>query len=186
MEAELLRPDVEAEPIGQLAPRTDPAEADRLTSLYASAIYRLAVGLLNDAALAEDVVQETLFRAWQHLDDLREPTFERAWVLRIAHNMAVTLGRRRRDVVTQPHEMPEQHTDLDPERIMIGRYDLSVVEAALDELDDRSRSIVVLREVEQLPIAEIAAIVGLPEPATRTRLFRARAKLKETVLGGPR
>jgi RNA polymerase sigma-70 factor, ECF subfamily len=169
-------------PVGHVeVARNDPAEADRLVGAYAPAVYRLALSIVSDHQLAEDVVQEVMFKAWTKLHTLRDPSFERAWVLRIAHNVAVSLGRRRREAPVDPADFPERPTELSPERSVIARADLAAVAEALDAMDDRTRSIVVLRELEGLALDEISVITGLAPPAVRTRLFRARRQLQQSV-----
>lgn len=157
----------------------DPQQLHQLVIDHGDAIYRLALSIVRDSALAEDVAQETLVKAWQALPSLRNPSAARSWVLRIAHNTSISMLRTRRAVVVDPHEMPERSTTVDrsvethvQSGVVMGQF----VEA-LDDLDDLSRSIVVLRELEGLSYDEIAEMLAVPLPTVKTRLLRARRRL---------
>jgi RNA polymerase sigma-70 factor (ECF subfamily) len=146
---------------------------------HGDAIYRLALSVVRDSSLAEDIAQETLVKAWLALPSFRADSSLRSWVLRIAHNTAISTLRTRRAVVIDPHDLPERHTT--PERSVEARVQSDVVMdefvEALETLDELSRSIVVLRELEGLSYDEIAEILDVPMPTVKTRLLRARRRL---------
>lgn len=157
----------------------DPDQLHELVVEHSDAIFRLALSVVRDRSLAEDVAQETLVKAWLALPSFRGESSLRSWVLRIAHNTAVSTLRRRRAVVLDPHDMPEQRVQV--ERSVESRVQSSVVMdqfvEALDLLDELSRSIVVLRELEGLAYDEIADVLNVPMPTVKTRLLRARRRL---------
>lgn len=177
-------------------PRSRP-EADRpvldrqlraLIDDHADAVYRVAYGVLRDRGLAEDVVQETMVKAWEGLDQFRGDASLRTWVLRIAHNTSISALRRRRDLATAPEDLPDRGTGPgdDTAGRAAGRADLAALRRALDGLDELSRTIVVLREVEGLSYAQIAEAVDVPLGTVKTRLLRARRALQGAVDGpGP-
>jgi RNA polymerase sigma-70 factor (ECF subfamily) len=148
---------------------------------HAEAVFRVANGILRNPSLAEDAVQETLIKAWQSLPRFRGDSSVRSWILRIAHNTSISMLRRRRETVTDPASMPDQAGGIDPARTSSALADLSVVRDALEQLDQLSRSIVVLREVEGLSYQEIADTLGIPVPTVKTRLLRARRALQEAL-----
>ncbi|MFV0526003.1 MAG: RNA polymerase sigma factor [Acidimicrobiales bacterium] len=157
----------------------DPEELRNLVTEHGDAIYRLAFSIVRDKSLAEDISQDSLVKAWLALPTLQDRTSLRGWLLRITHNTAISAVRARRAVVVDPHEMPEVSTD--PGRSVEAHVqNAAVVDdfvLALDELDELSRSIVVLREVEDLSYDEIAAVLDVPLPTVKTRLLRARRRL---------
>lgn len=157
----------------------DPEELHRLVVEHGDAIYRLALSVVRDSALAEDVAQETLVKAWLALPTFRGDSSLRGWVLRIAHNTAISTLRTRRAVVIDPHDLPERQTV--PDRSVESRVQSDLVMGefanALETLDDLSRSIVVLREVEGLSYEEISDVLNVPMPTVKTRLLRARRRL---------
>lgn len=152
-------------------------ELRRLVGDHSDAIYRVALSIVRDAALAEDVTQDTLIKAWQALPTFRRETSLRSWVLRIAHNSAISTLRQRRDVLRDPADLPDVVSRDSVERRVQQRAALSQFEVALDELDELSRSIVVLRELEHLSYEDIAETLGVPLPTVKTRLLRARRTL---------
>ncbi len=157
----------------------DPDDLHQLVVEHGDAIYRLALSVVRDKPLAEDVAQETLVKAWLALPSFRGDASLRSWVLRIAHNTAISTLRQRRAVVIDPLDMPEEETK--PERSVESRVQSGVVMdefvEALDTLDELSRSIVVLRELEGMAYDEIAEVLDVPLPTVKTRLLRARRRL---------
>ncbi|MEL6984069.1 MAG: RNA polymerase sigma factor [Actinomycetota bacterium] len=157
----------------------DPDELHQLVTEHGDAIFRLALSVVRDRALAEDVAQETLVKAWLALPTFRGDSSLRGWVLRIAHNTAVSTLRRRRAVVVDPHDFPEEPIQIErsvESRVMSGAAMDDFVEA-LDTLDELSRSIVVLRELDGMSYEEIADVLDIPMPTVKTRLLRARRRL---------
>jgi RNA polymerase sigma-70 factor (ECF subfamily) len=155
---------------------------------HAAAVYQLAYGILHDRGLAEDVVQETMIKAWRSLDGFRGDAALRTWVLRIAHNTAIDALRRRRDRAVAPEDLPEQAPGTvvtagadDPADRADGRSDLATLREALSQLDQLSRSIVVLREIEGMSYAQIAETLDISVALVKTRLLRARRTLQSAV-----
>lgn len=158
-------------------------QLQELIAEHGEAVYRVARSIVRDNALAEDVAQEALLKAWQSLSSFRGEAPLRSWVLRITHNTAISLLRKRRDVVVDPVTMPEAPTLHDTERRAESRLLWQEFERALGELDELSRSVVVLRELERLSYDEIAEILDVPLPTVKTRLMRARRVLSHTLEG---
>ena len=146
---------------------------------HSEAVYRLALGVVRDPALAEDVAQDTMVKAWMALSTFRGEGSLRGWILRIAHNTAISTLRTRRAIVIDPFDMPEepQQPERTVERKVEGAQAIAAFEEALDLLDDLSRSIVVLRELEGLSYEEISDLLKVPLPTVKTRLLRARRRL---------
>jgi RNA polymerase sigma-70 factor (ECF subfamily) len=165
------------------ADKADPDELHNLVVDHGDAIYRLALSVVRDQALAEDVAQEALVKAWLALPSFRGDASLRSWLLRITHNTAISTLRRRRAVVIDPLDMPEEPTRA--ERSVESRVQGEVVMdhfvEALDTLDELSRSIVVLRELEGLSYDEISEVLEIPMPTVKTRLLRARRRLSNVL-----
>ena len=158
----------------------DPALDDDLVALldeHGAAIYRLAISIVRDPAIAEDVVQETLIKAWQALPAFRGESSVRRWILTIAHNTAVSVLRATREDAHDPHTIPDRPAPESPERDAQNRLAVEHLWDALAELDEISRALIVLREIEGLSYDEISTVMRLPLSTIKTRLFRARKVL---------
>lgn len=166
---------------------TDDAER-RLTALideHAESIYRMALSIVKDRALAEDVVQETLIKAWTNLDSFRGEGSARSWILSIAHNTAISTLRRIREESTAPDNLPDQPAlTSDVEQSVEQREHLDDLWQAVGRLDDLSRAILILRDVEGLSYQAIADSVGVAVPTVKTRLLRARRELQRVSVSG--
>lgn len=175
---------VDPEPDIVIIEDNDPKELHELVSNFAESVYRLSLSILKDRALAEDVTQETLLKAWLALPSFRGDASLKNWVLRIGYNTSVSALRNRRVISTDPHELPDLVNPKDSvERKVENQAVFEEFVSALDLLDELSRSIVVLREQEGLSYDEIANILDVPIPTVKTRLMRARRRLSVALQG---
>lgn len=156
-------------------------DLNALIEEHAEAVFRVANGILHNPTLAEDAVQETMIKAWQSLPKFRGDSSVRSWILRIAHNTSISMLRRRRERVMAPEDLPERAGGIDPARSSTALADLRVIRQALEGLDELSRSVVVLREVEGLSYQDISDTLGVPVPTVKTRLLRARRRLGDAL-----
>lgn len=154
----------------------NPDDLHELMVEHSDAVFRLAFSVVRDRSLAEDVTQETMLKAWLALPTFRGESSLRGWVMRIAHNTAISTLRSRRSIVSDPNEMPEAPVvhEKSTERRVEGAVVVDEFVEALDLLDDLSRSIVVLRELEGMSYDEISRVLDVPLPTIKTRLLRAR------------
>jgi len=154
-----------------------------LVEEYSASVYRLARSVVRDPAMADDVTQDTFIAVWKHLDDFKGTGSMRGWILRIAHNTAVSTLRRVKDTATDPTMLPDTTESITVTRVVEGRTAVRELGAALEELDELSREIVVLREVEGLSYDDIAEALDVPIPTVKTRLLRARRQLAVSLQG---
>ncbi len=82
---------------------------EQIVAEYSEAVFRLARSIVQDAALADDVTQETFIKVWRNLDTFRGESSLRSWILRIAHNTAVSTLRTIRDSAIDPVKLPDAH-----------------------------------------------------------------------------
>ncbi len=184
----MMAADVEARAGGGAAAEAVPlsaggAEFTDLVKEHSAAVYRLARSVVRDPALADDVTQETFIKVWKHADDFRGEGSMRGWILRIAHNTAVSTLRTIRDSATDPMKLPDDPVAVTPTRIVEGRLAVDELRDALDGLDDLTREIVVLREVEGMSYEDIADTLDVPIPTVKTRLLRGRRRLAVLLEG---
>lgn len=147
-------------------------------------LYRVAVSITRSHADAEDVVQDTLVRAYRAIDrfDGRHP---RAWLLTILRNAHVNRTRRRRpDLLRDPDEVTrraaatEEHSAQPEEAAMAGVLD-EHLGAALDGLPVKFRQVVYLVDVNELSYQEAAEVLGVPVGTVMSRLSRARKRMRD-------
>lgn len=149
----------------------------RLVHQETASAHRLAMSIVRDGALAEDVVQESFVKAWLALPSWRGEAPIRHWLLRIVHNTAISMLRSIRDVQTEPEVLAREPGRLDVSKHVENLVALEKLWEALGAMDELSRTVVVLREIEGLSYEEICAILDAPMPTVKTRLYRARRLL---------
>ena len=156
---------------------------------YHQRIYRVARAVVQDDAEAADVVQEAYLRAYSHLDQFAGRARFSTWLTRIAVHTARRRARRRsrqpaNDVVlASPRGGIEREiaTEIDPEKQAFGKEVKTILEAAIEALPDRYRTVFMMREIEEMSIAETAACLNLTRDAVKTRLHRARILLRRRI-----
>lgn len=165
--------------VGPLQPSE--AQLHAVVDQHAASVYRVALTIVGDAALADDVVQETLLKAWRKapLDDAGQ--IPRAWLMKVARNTAISLLRTRREHLFSPEAMPDSGGGVEIPRTVEGRAQVEELWSALRHLDADARALLVLKEVDGLSYDEIAETLELPLPTVKTRLFRARNQLKDAL-----
>jgi RNA polymerase sigma-70 factor (ECF subfamily) len=136
---------------------------------------RYARALVGDRAAADDLVQDTLERAWTRQHQWREGSNLRAWLFGIMHNLRVDQLRRPRLAThsfdDNDHEMPTRPTQADA-------LELRDLESALNHLADEQREVLLLVALEEMSYADIAATLRIPVGTVMSRLSRGRERLR--------
>jgi len=151
-----------------------------LIRLHERVALSVAFGVMGDATAAGDVVQDAFVRAWDRLNDLREPERFATWLCGIVRNLAVDYLRRRKPAESLgDHKSPvaEKWTH-DPLTELDQRERCQGIHAAVMSLDEISRPVVVLRYYEGMASREIAHLLELTPAAVDMRLSRARKQLR--------
>jgi RNA polymerase sigma-70 factor (ECF subfamily) len=163
-----------------------------LARRYEGKIFRLAQHVTNNREDAEDVLQETFMKAYEHLDQFKGDSKFYTWIVRIAVNQALMkLRRRKTDKSVSLDEQIDTGEDTivreiaawdeDPEQ-RFSREELGeILDHAVESLEPPYRSVFVLRDVEELSTEETADALGLSIPAVKSRLLRARLQLREKL-----
>jgi RNA polymerase sigma-70 factor (ECF subfamily) len=158
----------------------DRAAFERVVREHYDRVYRIAWRMLGGPADAEDVAQEAFVRLWQGAHRLREAGSLRAWLAKVASNLAVDRLRRRRPEISG--ELPEVADPAeDPERQAERQATAAVVDAAIAALPERQRIAIVLTYYEELTNAEVAGALEVSIEAVESLLARARRTLKERL-----
>jgi RNA polymerase sigma-70 factor (ECF subfamily) len=138
-------------------------------------LLRFAFWLCRDHALAEDVIQESMLRAWKAQGSLQDEKAAKPWFLTIVRReLARTFERKRLPTVNLDDLIASEESDL----AVSEEENLAVMRAAIFKLPDEYREPLVMQVLLGYSSAEIARELDLSEPAVLTRLFRARAKLR--------
>ncbi len=196
----MIRPHIETAIIQQMNSPAPPREhfAQYIES-HLGQLYRTALRLTRHPHDAEDLVAETVTRAWSCLESLQDPTRIGPWLTRIMTNHFIS--ERRKAVHRTPHEEYIEEPEGDdkpfslferlhqpvllwwgnPEQQFLDQLLHEDIEAALDSLPDGFRAVVVLADVEGLKYHEIAQSLDLPIGTVRSRLARARSMMQKCL-----
>lgn len=172
----------------------DRVEFARLVETYYEMIYRLAVRMLNNSQDAEDVLQETFLKAYRHLKDFDGRSSLSTWLYRIATNEALMHLRRKRidfvsvdepDEDSKGEQEPLQIVDwcCMPESEMMSAEARHYLDGAIQRLPPSLRVVFILRDIQDLSTKETGEVLNLSETAVKTRLSRARLRLREDLSG---
>jgi RNA polymerase sigma-70 factor (ECF subfamily) len=163
---------------------------ERLVRPHFDRLYRLAWRLTGAKAEAEDLFQELLIKAYGMLDDLVEIDEPGSWLCRVMYNLFIDeqrrFARRRMHTVEEGQlagdgldSLPgSENPVLDNERLERIRQ----LDRALQQLSDEHRIVVLLHDTEGYKLAEIEALTGIPVGTVKSRLHRARARLREILV----
>jgi RNA polymerase sigma-70 factor (ECF subfamily) len=136
---------------------------------------RYARAMVGDRAAADDLVQDTLERAWARLPQWREGSDLRAWLFSIMHNLRVD-QLRRPGLTTGP--MEDEYFDAPIRETQTDRLEIRDLESALRRLPYEQREVLLLVGLEEMSYQEVAQTLGIPPGTVMSRLSRARERLR--------
>ncbi len=154
------------------------ADFERQLQFMRPQLLRFAVWLARDRAIADDVVQESLLRAWKSRAELTDPGALRPWLYTIVRREHARLYERKRLATTDVDLLVAQES---PELAVSGDEELLGLRRAIAALPDEYRVPLTMQVLGGFSTREIATELGLTQPAVLTRLFRARDKLRESL-----
>ncbi len=156
-------------------------------------LFRVARAILKDDSEAEDAMQDAYLDAYRHIDDFRGEAQLSTWLTRIVVNQSLMrLRRRKRERVVIPFERRQRGAErqdvevadekAEPPSGAAMRAEVRrLLEERIDQLPVAFRTVFVMRDVEDMTVGETAECLGIPPATVRTRLFRARALLRESL-----
>jgi RNA polymerase sigma-70 factor (ECF subfamily) len=169
-----------------LAQAGDVSAFEALAGIHAARLYAVVLRFVGDSCEAEDVVQETLLRAWRGIGRFQGRAMVSTWLYRIAvnesnralerrmrHRMNVAVDEEAVQVPAPPQERPANRAEQHELR--------EALELAIANLAPPYRTALILRDVEGLSTSEAATIVGVGEAAFKSRLHQARLKVRTSV-----
>ena len=167
----------------------DVAAFEELVNRYEGKILRLTKNITGNREDAEDAMQDAFLKAYAHLDGFQQDSRFYTWLVRIAANEALMRLRKRRPGQVSLDEPVEGDTDLmpreledwrpNPEREYAQAEMQALMAEVLEKLEPEFRIILVLRDIEELSTQETADVLGISVPNVKSRLLRARLKLRE-------
>ena len=170
----------------------EPAVANTNWNQYRR-LFRVARAILKDDEDAEDALQDAYLDAFRHMSDFKGDAQLGTWLTRIVVNQALMrLRRQKRERVVLPFHDPERGSEAPENRRRIAQRNLApegllraemrrIIERRIDDLPLAFRTVFVMREVEDMTVQEIAEALVVAPATIRTRLFRARALLREAL-----
>lgn len=171
----------------------DRGEFTRLVEAFSPSIYQVGLRMLGNPQDAEDVLQETFLKAFRALPGFEERSSLKTWIYRIAVNESLMKIRGRKTVQVsldgdEDDGNPERPIDLAdwcclPESEFLTAELSERMNKALQVLSPGLRSVFLLRDVQGLSIQETREALGISEASVKTRLLRARLKLREELSG---
>lgn len=148
-------------------------------SEHRDTLYRLALNICGDSVEAEDIVQDVFERVWRARDKVLSSTYPKAYICRIAHNLAIDRERikKRRQTFSVNDEITTNDITISAELSDIA----SITQQAIASLPEKQRLAIHLRDVEGYEIEEIAEVLETDETNVRMNLSRARKSIRETI-----
>jgi RNA polymerase sigma-70 factor, ECF subfamily len=163
-----------------------------LVNRYERNIFRLARHITQNLEDAEDVLQETFMKAYEHLVDFQGNSKFYTWLVRIAVNQSLMKLRKRKTDASvsldEPYDTGEETVtreiavwDPNPELTYSREEMREILGKAVESLPPVFRAVFVLRDIEELSTEETAVLLNLSIPAVKSRLLRARLRLREKL-----
>ncbi len=160
-----------------------------LVERHQASLFRMAFARVRDEEDARDIVQGAFIKAWTHLDGFRQDASFLTWMRRIVENLCTDHARKKirrktgsyDDAIATRDEdgtILDGHQADDPAKALQNRQIRERIGAALDQLSEEQRQILLLREIDGLSYKEIAEHIGIPEGTVMSRLFYARKRIQ--------
>ena len=173
------------------AKRGEAGAFEELVNRYEGKIFRLTMNITRNREDAEDAMQDAFLKSYSHLKDFQEDSRFYTWLVRIAANEALMRLRKRRPnqfSLDEPIEgdedlMPRELEDWGPtpEQRFAQTEMREILNEVIDKLEPDFRLVFVLRDIEELSTEETASTLGISIPAVKSRLLRARLKLRQKL-----
>lgn len=150
-------------------------EYNKCVDLYSDNVYRFAMKSVRDEDTANDLVQDTFMRLWQHVDKINLET-AKPYLFKIANNLMIDLYRKNKFMDSNPidsekYSYVHEYTDLKEQ-----------LDMALDNLAQIQKTVIMLRDYEDYSYEEIGQITGLSESQVKVYIYRARKNLKDYLI----
>ena len=160
----------------------DQAALRLLVGRHQLRVYRFLLHIVRNEAVAEELTNEVFMEVWRNARRFEGNSTPQTWVLSIAHNRAVSSLRKRREESWDEERAQAIADEGDSPEIAAQKHDKSaIMRRCMEVLSAEHREIIDLVYYHELSIAEVAAVVGIPENTVKTRMFYARKRLSEIL-----
>ena len=151
------------------------SEYNKCVDLYSDNIFRFAMKSVRDQDTANDIVQDTFMRLWQHVEKINLET-AKSYLFKIANNLIIDLYRKNKFVDSNPvddqkYSYYQEYSDLKEQ-----------LDKALDNLAPIQKTVIMLRDYEDYSYEEIGQITGLSESQVKVYIYRGRKNLKDYLI----
>jgi RNA polymerase sigma-70 factor (ECF subfamily) len=152
-------------------------DIENLYERYAGDVRRFALYLCGDVVMADEITSDTFVRVWMAADRIRQPTVK-SYLFTIARNAYTDLLRRAARHTQLDENMPD--TRISAQTQMEKTAEVRAVLAALQQLPEMDRAVLLMRALDDMPYEEIAETLGIPVVTAKVKVHRARLKLMQT------
>ena len=152
-------------------------DIEKLYERYAGDVRRFALYLSGNLAMADEITSDTFMRVWMAADRIRQPTVK-SYLFTIARNVYMDMLRRAARHTQLDEKMPD--TRISAQTHMEQSAEVREVLAALQQLPEMDRAVLLMRALDEMPYEEIAETLGIPVVRARVKVHRARLKLMQS------
>ena len=156
---------------------TKMTDIEKLYDCYAGDVRRFALYLCGDVVMADEITSDTFVRAWMAADRIRQPTVK-SYLFTIARNAYTDLLRRATRHTQLDEKLPD--TRISAQTQIEQSAEVRAVLAALQQLPEMDRTVLLMRALDEMPYEEIAETLGIPVVTAKVKVHRARLKLMQT------
>jgi RNA polymerase sigma-70 factor (ECF subfamily) len=168
-----------------------------LLCAYQKRVFHVCLRMVSDREDAAELTQEALLRAVQHIENYKRTSSFSTWLIRIAMNLSISHLRKRRvrsaasldgtvegeDQATALKSAIASEREPEPGQSVQQQEHVQLLEAALEALDPALRSVIVLRDLQEMDYKHIAEVLAVPVGTVKSRLFRGRLALRREMEG---
>ena len=166
-----------------LARKGDGAAFEQIVKVTERSVYNLALSMTRNQSDAEDITQETYLRLWRSIREVKIES-PKAYILRTARNLVLDLIRKSsRQATDEPDlDIEDISSDSRPDVSYLQKIEAEQIRRSIEELPPSAREIIILRDIEGLSYSEIASTLSIAEGTLKSKLFRARERLRQIIL----
>lgn len=146
------------------------------------AVYGYLVYMTRDKQLAEDLSQETFLKMFLHMGKFRQESSAKTWALTIARNVFLTYAKKKRPILIEEENLERSfdYYQNDPEESMLYAEKRKSIEECLMALKEQERTLILLRDYEEMSYEEIGQVLGIEIGQVKSKLHRARKKFRQS------